>query len=92
MELASIRADYEAKRQALLSKIESVMEEAVNYEELADEYGAEDVVPGELEWNAAKDQRRYDTLQSELWIVQKIIDTIDETLGAGDDRKKAHKA
>ena len=92
MNLASIRVDYEVKQQALLNAIESAMEEAVNYEELLVEYGAEDVDPGELEWNAAKDQRQYDTLQSELWMVQKILDTIDETLDAGDDVKKAHRA
>ena len=94
MDLEMIRKEYEAKQSKLTDERNRFVECAINYDELIERCESiEDIdKDGELEWNDAKDQRRYDILNHELWIFENIISMIDEINDINGDRKKQHRA
>lgn len=91
MEYALIKMKYDSKKQQLQEKINSFVERAINYDELIDIYEIkENIDLAELEWNNAQDQRQFDNLQNSVWLVERVIDTIDEVTSIDGDGKKAH--
>lgn len=91
MEYALIKTEYESKKQKLQEEINNFVEHAINYDELIDIYETkENIDLAELEWNNAQDQRQFDNLQNCVWLVERVIDTIDEVTSIDGDRKKAH--
>ncbi|MED9969628.1 MAG: hypothetical protein UFA98_06415 [Ruminococcus sp.] len=94
MNLEMIRNEYEAKQKKLIDELHKHIKFAVNYDELIERCESiEDIdKDGELEWNDTQDQRGYDILNRELWMVENIISMIDETNGINGDKKKQHRA
>ena len=79
MEYALIKMEYDSKKQQLQEKINNFVEHAINYDELIDIYEIkENIDLAELEWDNAQDQRQFDNLQNSVWLVERVIDTIDE--------------
>ena len=93
MELSVIKAEYEQKKQQLSEEVDRLMEWADNYDELLENYeDKNDIDVAELEWGNVKEARHFDNLQNLMWIYESIVAMIDETMGVGDDKKKAHRA
>lgn len=91
MEYDLIKTEYESKKQKLQEEINNFIKYAINYDELIDIYETkENIDLAELEWNNAQDQRQFDILQNSVWLVERVIDTIDEVTSIASDRKKAH--
>ena len=93
MELTKIRAEYELKQQQISNEIELFIEAAINYDELLEDYNDKsDIDYEELIFNDAKDMRYFENLESTSWMLKQVLEIIDEYIGAGDDKKKAHRA
>lgn len=93
MDLSSVKAEYEQKKQQLSEEIDRLMERADNYDELLETYeDKNDIDVTELEWGYVKDARHYDNLQNLMWVYERIVTMIDEVTAVGDDKKKAHRA
>ena len=93
MDYPMLKAELETKKQQILTEIDQFIERAVNFEELIDLYGEKDAIDHyEFEWNDTADQRHFENLEHTLWMIGGVIDTIDELVVAGDDKKKLHVA
>ncbi len=93
MDLSVIKTEYEQKTQQFSEEMERLMEWADNYDELLDIYEDKNNIDvAELEWGNVKDVRRFDNIQNLMWVYESIVAMIDEAMGVGDDKKKAHRA
>ena len=93
MDLSVIKAEYEQKQQQLSEEMDRLMEWADNYDELLENYeDKNDIDVAELEWGTVKEARRFDNIQNLMWVYESIVAMIDEAMGVGDDKKKAHRA
>ena len=92
MDLSAIRTEYIFKQRKLSNDIDDFIEYAINYDELLDFYGEKSEIDlYVLEWDNVQDERYFDILMKESWIIERIIDTIEKILEAGDDNKKKHR-
>ncbi len=86
-----VKESVEKKISLLQTEISEYVKTAVNYDDLFDDYDDVDDMIDELEWNDAKDERHFNNLQENMWILQKLKHTLDEVMSVNDDNKKAHR-
>ena len=92
MELTKILADYELKLHQILNEINTFIVTAVNYEELIEDTEDKSKIDySELIFNDAKNERYFDNLQCTSWMLEQIIEVIEEFTDAGENKKKAHR-
>ena len=93
MDLSVIKAKYEQKKQLLSEEINRLVERADNFDELLEIYeDKNDIDVAELEGGTVNGARHCDNLQNLMWVYERIVAMIDESMAVGDDKKKAHRA